>query len=283
MKKSIFITGFSRYKILLKSIKKLYYCNSYADFNKLVILQKNNLIKDQNIINKIKKIDEKIKIIKTNYSKEYTKFSKTNNNIYLGFKTCFENWKSEYVIHLEDDILPAYDFLKFNDELMKLYSKDKNFFSINGFSKEFKKNKYYHYSKFIYGIGKGWSMPKQNWPKVKKMFKKISGPKISEFFDCAFENEIKSKFYVIMPYRSRTFEQPSNGLNTKYKDKNNFFNKSWKKSFLSKNSYQIKNYIFEKELEYNWRYDCQNYTFNNRLKRFFIKNIQKIKKIAQLN
>jgi hypothetical protein len=66
-----------------------------------------------------------------------------------------------------------------------------------------------------------------------------------------------------MPYRSRTFEQPSNGLNSKLSEKNNIFNKEWKKSFLFKKSFEIKKYTFKYNMEYSWRDDCLNYTTFN--------------------
>jgi hypothetical protein len=282
MIKSIFITAFGRYEILINTIKKLKNCKNYSEYNKLIIFQKKNIKFDNKTLENIQKIDKEIKIIKTEYTKNYTIFSKVNNNVYLGFKELFNKYKSDYVIHLEDDILPSYDFLVFNEKLIKEYSQDSKFFAINGFSKEYKLNKNFIFSKFIYGIGKGWSVPKEKWAILKGYFYKILKKKTNVFFDTEFENKIKNNFYVIMPYRSRTLEQPSTGLNSLLSDKNNSFNLSWKKSFLNKKKYKIKKYIFEKNMEFYWREDCKIYNIKNILKFKFLQKIIKIKSILKL-
>jgi hypothetical protein len=105
------------------------------------------------------------------------------------------------------------------------------------------------------------------------MFKRLFLEKKEEFYDCHFEQEIKEKFFVVMPYRSRTLEQPSNGLNSKLTHQNSIFYKSWKKSFLKKKCFQIKNYTFMSNMEYSWREDCLHYTASNIFKTYmrFIK------------
>jgi hypothetical protein len=283
MIKSIFITAFGRYEVLIKTLKKLKKCKNYFQYNKLLILQKKNIDLDNKVLKNIKKIDDEIKIISTEYSARYTIFSKVNNNVYLGFKELFDKYKSDYVIHLEDDILPAYDFLVFNDELIKRYSHDNKFFGINGFSKEYILKKEFNFSKFIYGIGKGWSVPKNRWQILKKYFSKVLKKNTNSFFDTEFESEIKRNFYVIMPYRSRTFEQPSTGVNSLFSDKNNAFNYSWKKSFLSKKEYKIKDYIFEKNMKFTWREDCKTYNIKNIFKFKLLKKLIKLINILKRN
>ena len=79
-----------------------------------------------------------------------------------------------------------------------------------------------------------------------------------------------------MPYKSRSYEQPSNGLNTRIKDINSSHSINWKKSFLNKNQYKIEDYNFLHNMKYSWRKDCHNYTkFNiliNSLKFLTIKS-----------
>jgi len=167
--KSVFITSYKREKILLLLLKRLKDNLNYNQFNKLVILQNGS----KKLIKLIKKIDHNIKVIETEYSDKYSKFSKVNNNVFLGFKKCFEYYNSEFVIHLEDDCLPSYDFLNFFNEIYLRYKEDKRFYAINSFSKEFILKKKFSYSKFIYGIGKGWGITKKNWIFTKLNLKKI--------------------------------------------------------------------------------------------------------------
>lgn len=270
--KSIFITSYKREKILLILLKKLKKNLNYSQFNKLIILQNGS----KKFIKLIKKIDHNIRVIQTNYSNEYSKFSKVNNNVFLGFKKCFEDYNSDFVIHLEDDCLPSYDFLNFFNEIYLRHKTDKKFYAINSFSKEFKFKKIFSYSKFIYGIGKGWGIPKTNWIFTRENLKNILNSNIKKYFDSHLEWEIKRKYYVIMPYRSRVLEIPTNGLNFKIADKNKKFYKEWSKSFLKSNKYLIKKYKYEPLLEYYWRKDCLKYNFFNR-KLTFLKSFFKLK------
>jgi hypothetical protein len=281
MIKSIFITAFKRNKIFFTTLRKLTKCKNYDQFKKLIIYQDIN----QNILNKIKKIDSEIEVINTNYTKNTSGIHKCNSNTYIGFKKCFEDYKSDYVIFLEDDILPAYDFLEFHDNLILHYRHDEKFFAVNSFSKEYIKyntNSDFEYSKFIFGIGKGWSVPKERWKTLKQMWKELFYSKINEFYDCFFEFKIKFKYYVIMPYRSRVYDQPSNGLNTSFTlERKNQFNKSWKKSFLKQIRYETKNYIFNSKMNYSWRNDCLRYSKFNMLRTRYIFYLNKVKTIIK--
>ena len=82
MIKSIFITAFKRNKIFFTTLRKLTKCKNYDQFKKLIIYQDIN----QNILNKIKKIDSEIEVINTNYTKNTSGIHKCNSNTYIGFK-----------------------------------------------------------------------------------------------------------------------------------------------------------------------------------------------------
>jgi hypothetical protein len=257
--KSVFITAFNREKIFFKTLTKLTDCKNYNQYKKVIIYQDIN----EAVLKRIKKIDPKINVIKTKYSNNISGLQKCNFNSYTGFKKSFEEYKSDYVIYLEDDVLPSYDFLEYHDYIISHHQNDKKFFSANSFSKDYNINQDFYYSKFIFGIGKGFSIAKNKWQVLKKMYEKLFSEKKEVFYDCYFEEEIKKKYFVIMPYRSRTLEQPSNGLNNKLTAKNSIFYKSWKKSFLNKKRFEIKNYTFAYNMEYSWRQDCLHYsTFN---------------------
>ncbi len=266
MIKSIFIVAYNREKIFFNTLRKLKKCKNYDQFKKLVIYQDVT----KTIIEKIRKIDPKIEVVKTKYPKKFTSFQKLNLNSYLGFKRCFDVYKSNYVIFIEDDILPSYDFLEYHNHSNLLYHNNKNYFATNSFSRENKKNLDFSYSKFIWGIAKGWSVPKERWKFLKKMYQELCSSKEEIYYDCYFEPHIKKKYFVVMPYRSRSYEQPSNGLNVRFEDKDSNLWINWKKSFLNKNKYKIKNYTFSSDMTYSWREDCHKYsTFN-----IFINNLK---------
>jgi hypothetical protein len=277
MIKSIFILGYKREKIFFSTLKRLKKCKYYDEFKKLVVFQDIS----KKTIEKIKRIDHEIDIVQTKYKKNISAKYKISNNSYLGFKKCFENYKSEYVIFLEDDILPSYDFLQFHNDIIMKYRDDKKFFAVNSFSKEYKKKRNidvnFIYSKFIYGIGKGWSIPDSRWLFLKKMYEKLLYLKSNIDFDAYFEQDIKRKYYVIMPYRSRVLEQPSDGHHFKISDTKTTFYKHWKKSFLDKKEYEIKKYNFMLNMKYTWRQDCLKYNIINVLKT--ILKLPSIKKI----
>jgi hypothetical protein len=284
MIKSIFITAFNRNKHFFITLKKLMSCKNYDQYKKLIIYQDI----DNKTFNKIKLIDPKIEVINSQFEVNCSSIYKCNFNTYLGFKKCFESYRSEYVIFLEDDVLPAYDFLKFHDHVILQNRYDPKFFAANSFSREYGANLDFAYSKFIYGIGKGWSLAKPKWRILKKMFKELFQSKKNEFYDCFFEHKIRYNYYVVMPYRSRTLEQPNNGLNFKYSYFKTSFYKSWKKSFLGKDKFSISKYNFLQQINYKWAgdamlyEDCLEYTkfniFKTKVKFLYIKLKEKIKK-----
>jgi hypothetical protein len=269
MNKTLFISAYNRDKILLKVIKKAKSCKGYDEYNKILVLQKRSNLADESIVKAVLKIDNNIKIIKTFFGKKYTLFSKYNNNIYRGFKEAFEHFNSEFVIHLEDDILPAYDCLNFLEHTILLYKNDVKYFASAAFSKEFNffsKNLNFAYSKFIYGIGtKGWGIHRNNWKMFKNLVKPILIPSADTFVDCHIEHTLKKSFYVIMPYRSRSFEIPSDGMNTKKIESSEMVmhRNEWYKSFLKKKFYNIQEYVYRSNLPYSWRKDCIKFNLIN--------------------
>ena len=193
-----------------------------------------------------------------------------------GFNFCFNKLASNYVIFLEDDIIAGYDFLCFCDYILKKYQNIKNFFAFNGFSKEHHENNKFSYSKFIYGIGKGWAIPRRNFLIIKDHFNKILNPNCKRFFDVHLELFIKKRFFVIMPYRSRTLESPSNGINFRKKFKYSQFYKDWQKSFVGTHYFPIKKYNYVKNFDYFWSKNCFSFSRINKFKSIFLYIIKKI-------
>ena len=256
IKKSILITCYNRPDALKKCINYLYLSNNIDNYNVVFVRQKGNL-KVKTLVNKAK-FKNKFSI-ETSYPKKFSPLKKMANNGFTGWNFCFNKLLSDYSIYLEDDIMVNYDFLNFHEFIHKKYINDPNFFGVNGFSGEkFQKSKISKYSKYVYGLGKGFSINKRVWKIFKnKIWNKKFLVKKVPSLDSANEEYVKSNnAYVVMPACSRLFELPTNGLHIKKTD--TIYLNRLKKSFV-KEKYKKKFYKYSFFIRYNWRGDCKKY------------------------
>jgi hypothetical protein len=274
--KSVMITSYNRPHILERTLEYL--------FKSQLIDECNIVIVQQDINNKFTKLFQKINhkkffLLKTKYPQEWNPHKKMILNGRKGMKYCFEKLNSDICIYLEDDIAVSNDFIKFCNYIINKYQKDDNFFGVNSFSRErLSDDKINLYCKFIYGIGKGWAVPKKRWKLIKKLWNnRFINEYEAPLYDAPIEKYIKDNSkYVVMPINSRSYEIPSNGVNINLKDNFEYF-VNFKKSFVNqkKINYDYKYSFFYK---YSWRSDCVKYKgqlfhyFNNTLYNFF-KNI----------
>ena len=271
-KNCIFYICSGRKKIAINNLKYLKKCYGYHNFIKIVILQSNS----KDYFNRIKKVDSNIKIIKKKYKNNFTIQAKINNNILSGFKNSFK-YNINFAICMEEDLKPSYDFLHFHQKLQKKYRNDKHFGAINSFSKEYNsKSSNFSYGKFYYGVGKGWSINRKIWLQVNKEIIKCCYATCKRYFDIQIEYFFRKKFFVIMPYRSRILEIPSNGINI---NKKYFTSKEYikeKKSYIGNNRFKIQEYIFKKNLKFFYKNDCLEMTRLNYFKSMIIFILRKI-------
>jgi hypothetical protein len=193
-----------------------------------------------------------------------------------GFSYCFDKLKMDKVFYLEDDIKVSFDFLKFGNFILDKYRDNSSFFAFNGFSSEvFNKKKLPIYSKFSFGIGKGWAINKNNWLHIKKMWNKKFIHSNQPMYDNPIEEHIKKNGkFVVMPVCSRTLEMKSIGVSVNYLSNKDYFTKM-KKSFC-KVKYRGE-YTYKMFVKYNWRIDCITFVgFSNYL---IYRSILKLKKL----
>jgi len=272
LKKGISITSFNRPDLLNKCLEKIKRAKLSEEYS-IIIIQQNYNERFEKLINKFE--FSNLKIIKTSYPHRWNSYKKMTLNGYKGFEYCFDKIHCDIGFYLEDDIMVSSDFFLFCEKMLEKYKNDKNFFAVNGFSKEpFNIKKIQLYSKFVFGIGKGWAINKDRW----KIIKKIWSPKFinstNPEYDYPIENYIKKNyFYVVMPACSRTYELPSNGVSVKKNDKEYF--KSFKNSFVKIDNKNL-NFRYSYFVNYNWRKDCKKY--KGKLIGFFILNFKLIKK-----
>jgi hypothetical protein len=255
--KSVMITSYNRPYILERTLEYL--------FKSQLIDECNIVIVQQNINNKFKKLFQKIRhknffLLKTKYPQEWNPHKKMILNGRKGMQYCFEKLNSDICFYLEDDIAVSNDFIKFCNYIINKYQKDDNFFGVNCFSREkLSDNKINLYSKFTYGIGKGWAVPKKRWKLIKKLWNNsFINEHEAPLYDAPIEKYIKdNRKYVVMPINSRSYEIPSNGVNINLKDNSEYF-VNFKNSFV--NQKKIKSdYKYSFFQKYTWRSDCVKY------------------------
>ncbi len=272
LKKGISITSFDRPEILKKSLEKIQKAKLSEDYN-IVIIQQDYNERFRKLINKFE--FRNLKVIKTSYPKSWNPYKKMTLNGYKGFEYCFEKINCDIGFYLEDDIIVSKDFFLFCETILKKYKNDKNFFAVNGFSKEpFNIRKIELYSKFVFGIGKGWAINKDKWKTIKKIWNPQFINSSNPEYDYPIENYIKKNyFYVVMPICSRTYECVTNGVSVKKDDKEYF--KSLKNSFVAIDNKNL-NFRYSYLASYNWRADCKKY--KGKLIGLIILNLKLIKK-----
>ena len=255
--KTISITSYNRPEILTKCLNSLHKCELIDQYNIVIIQQKYNE-KFKRIFDNFKYKFTNFKIIKTSYPNNWGPYKKMTINGYKGFEFCFEKLKSDIGYYLEDDIVVSNDYLIFSEYILNKYKNDTNFFAVNGFSKElFDKSKINLYSKFVYGIGKGWGIHNDKWKTIKKFWNKKFINSLNPEYVSPIENFIKkNNFYVVMPICSRTYEQKSKGVSIVITD-NKYFSE-FKSSFVH---IKNKNFHFKYSFfsNYSWRKDCKKY------------------------
>lgn len=272
LRKGIVITSFNRPYSLKECLKNIYNSNLSDDYV-LIIVQQDYNDEIEKIINNFK--FKKIEILKTSYPEDWSPYKKMTLNGYKGFEHCFDKLNCDIGFYLEDDIVVAYDFFVFCEKILNRYKNDKNFFAVNGFSKEpFNRKKMLNYSKFVFGIGKGWGVNSDKWEIIKNLWNEKLINSDNPEYDYPIENYIKENFfYVVMPICSRTYEIQGDGVSIKNNETKYF--SDFKNSFTSIQN-KNDNYKFTFFSSYEWRKDCKKY--KGKWLSFFYKMTSSIKK-----
>lgn len=195
--------------------------------------------------------------IVTKYDNDKTVKYKINQNMRLGISKSFEEFFADYILIIEDDLLLGFDIIDFCDVVHSKYYNKRKFRAINAFSgEEYNEKLKFSYGKFRYGVGKGWSINKKLWKRLKKKWKS----NINQHFDHLIEPWIRTG-YVIMPYCSRSYDIGWGvGYHTPESEHDEYYTKM-KKSWVKDEDFSIKDYDFSNNLEYHWREDCYRYKF----------------------
>ncbi len=277
MNKFILLIAYNRPENTGKVLDNLKKIKNISEYQLIVVRQEGN--------NEVRKIIDNITWIKTfHYSTDYDKTVsikfKINSNMRYGIEKTFIEHKADFIVVVEDDILLGYDFLYFCEKMHYKFRNNIFFKGINAFSKErFDKSKLYHYSKFRYGVGKGWSINRKIWNSLRIYWK----TPIDDDFDYQIEPWIRRGF-VIMPYCSRSFDFGWDGASHTSQNPDDIYYNDMKKSWIGDSEIDLKDYYHVRKMKFTWRYDCYHFNiidlryFWSLLVRVLIKLRNRIKK-----
>jgi hypothetical protein len=149
------------------------------------------IIESSDIQNKIT-----LEIDGANYS---TSAQAINGNLAKGLKYAFGKLSADLVVVLEDDIVISRDALCFYRQATQMYSGDKKFRGVNGFSREVTLPNYQNgYLRLNFGLAWGWAIPKRTYKRIIRFWNGTE----DNHWDFILEPYMRTGF-VVNPYRSR--------------------------------------------------------------------------------
>lgn len=257
-------------KKVLQNLQKLHNIKHHT----LLVIRQNGSEDVARLVDRIDWI--KTHHLVTDYPENLSVKFKINANMRLGITHAFEELQSEYVIIVEDDLLLGYDFLAFCEAMHREYADSQLFRGVNAFSREpFRDANLFHYGKFIFGVGKGWSINRNMWRKLSTRWPMG----IDQHFDHLIEPWIRTGF-VIMPYCSRSVDIGwGKGSNHTPFEATDEYYVSMKKSWVGDSSFEPMPYVLDDNLPFHWRSDCYRFSLLQSLRerlRLFIERFKNI-------
>jgi hypothetical protein len=122
-----------------------------------------------------------------------------NGNLAVGLQHAFRTLGAGLVVVLEDDIVISRDALCYFRQVASIYSGDKKFRGVNGFSREVGSPSFRNeYLRLNMGVGWGWAIPKRSYDRIVRYWVGAE----DNHWDFIFEPYIRTGF-VVNPFRSR--------------------------------------------------------------------------------
>jgi len=186
--RTITMTLFNRPQYARKVIDCLSKCEGISKYYLLIFIEPGN----SEVVDLANSIDFVSKEVVTN-----KKRLGCNANIYTAINAGFQ--KSEYNIHIEDDICPGKDMLKYFEFCDYRYKYDTSILTICSYHKE--KCDEFYYDKIFrnpWFTPWGWATWKDRWDEIKKQWN------FSNAWDIHLNNVIRKNRFEIRPYLSRS-------------------------------------------------------------------------------
>ncbi len=256
---TLVVVAFKRFETLKKVLDGISDA-LVPEYREIIFVQQGNEPKVSDLIKNFKSLPSQ----HLYYDRSETKSSEQaiNANVYAGISAAFQNPDTNLVTILEDDILVAKDFLRFNVEISGLHYLKPAFKGINGFSGiQRNSENQFTYSKQRFGLGWGWSITDKTWDEMKKFWLGTE----NFHWDGLVESFCKSG-YVIMPSQSRVMNLgfDKDATHTSYSDEVKTIESRLQESYVGGYS-DISNFIEVNERQ-NWRSDCLPYVGGKTIK-----------------
>ncbi len=272
---ALVVVAFKRSETLKKVLDSLS-DSLVPEYSEIIFVQQGNEPEVSALINNFNKLPTQH--LKFDRKETSTSEQAINANIHDGISAAFQNVETNLVTILEDDVLIATDFLRFNVEISSLYYSDPKFRGINGFS-GIPRNSENHlsYSKQRFGLGWGWSISRKTWVEMKEFW--TGGENFH--WDGLVESFCKSGF-VIMPSQSRVINLGfgQGATHTSYSDEVRVIESKLSESFVGNRPHNSR-FVLVHEHQ-NWRSDCLPYLGVSSLKGITIQKVYELQEFLRI-
>jgi hypothetical protein len=261
MKKAIVIFAYARAELLRDSIQSILGAAGSQDWSKVIVCQ----LGHEDVERVVREFENKFDLVLRLKGQHETTLGNINQNRLAGTSICFDLFKSEIVLGIEEDTMIGYDALAFIDQMVARYGSKSAFRGVNLGSHETKtEGNLYTYSLLRFGLhGQAGVLTRRTWKKLsaRKLLDNIS----AEGYDSWMEYCLKSGF-MVTPNASRFLDRGWIGTHTPADSMHPYFEKQ-RFSWVGTNAFTIGD--FERaDLVHSWRKDAT--TYRRRHSIFFI-------------
>lgn len=252
MKKSLVIFANSRPLLLRSCIESVLGAYESDNWKKVLVLQ----IGYQEVEDVFKEYEAQFDLAIRVKKQHQTTLGNINQNRILGTSICFDLFKSDVVLGIEEDTSIGYDSLYFVNEMCDLYRSNKSFRGVNlgSFEPNTEENRY-TYSLLRYGLhGQAGALTKKSWQKfsLTELLKDID----KDGWDSRIESYLKTGF-LATPNASRLLDQGWDGTHQPT-DPNSPYFVNQRISWVGTKELPIREFK-RKNIQHSWRKDAKNF------------------------
>jgi hypothetical protein len=252
MKKAIVIFAYARAELLRDSIQSILGAAGSQDWSKVIVCQ----LGHEDVERVVREFENNFDLVLRLKGQHESTLGNINQNRLVGTSICFDLFKSEIVLGIEEDTMIGYDALAFIDRMVLRYGSKRAFRGVNLGSHETKTEGNLHtYSLIRFGLqGQAGVITRRTWKKLseQKLLDNIS----SQGYDSWMEYCLKSGF-MVTPNASRFLDRGWIGTHVPTDSMHPYFEKQ-RLSWVGTNAFTIRD--FERvDLVHSWRKDAKTY------------------------
>ena len=258
----IIVNAFSRAESLERCLVSIQNSTANFDIPILVIHQRGSLEVEKILLDHSSLISH-VRLVN---GQGRTPLENINHNRLLGYQIAFNEYKADWVIAIEEDVILSKDAISFVRYILDIYKKRRFFRGINFGSREpFSPELIGTFSLLRYGMhGQGSVIGRKTWDYIvrRKIEKKFS----THGFDSLIEQHLKLGF-MVTPNLSRSLDTGWDGTHMP-SDENDAYFMEMRKSFIGEVDVPL-NY-HQLNLLHRWREDLEVYKLH-KTPRFFLR------------